>query len=421
MRYIKTYEEVKTINYILSINEGKINEGLIDRIKKMATKGLLTATVMASLMSNPSFAKEYNNMDLNDKNKIENLIKQDSNDILVVDVTNSFSSGKYQLTDSQKSDMINKLKDIENYINKNGGSAFTITIESSESQVDMTNPVTGKPMLDLELSKLRGTSTHEAIKDYLSTLGVMFKVNHVEKRGDIKYDKSEISKMGREKAVNQDKYKKDQYVRIIISKGDFVSACSLSENESGVERSSTDDYKSEKDYDISGQLGNLELQLEPGGVPDRAQLFIDGKLVDDTGYFAVGVTSGDKKAVMYNYIPKYVYELTMIRNQKGSYAVDDTNFSKMNVVHFNSFDELVKYMLIYPNYNWSDGGAETGDYMTKLKSIFNSVKGDFVFYEKVNTPKKLKVVLDGKQSKMSVRVYSPIGKTRYKWTGQCAP
>ena len=57
MRYIKTYEEIKTINYILSVNEGLINEGLIDRLKKMATKGLLTATVMASLMSNPTFEK----------------------------------------------------------------------------------------------------------------------------------------------------------------------------------------------------------------------------------------------------------------------------------------------------------------------------------------------------------------------------
>ena len=75
MRYIKTYEEIKTINYILSVNEGLINEGLIDRLKKMATKGLLTATVMASLMSNPTFANEFKSLPGSEKASIENLVK----------------------------------------------------------------------------------------------------------------------------------------------------------------------------------------------------------------------------------------------------------------------------------------------------------------------------------------------------------
>lgn len=439
MRYIKTYEEIKTINYILSVNEGLINEGLIDRLKKMATKGLLTATVMASLMSNPAFAKEYKEMDSTDKNKIEKLIKQDTSnkdakdfmfdgtggggnpgDSLAVDVTNSFHSGKYILSASEKDDMILKLKDIEAYIKANGGSSFVLTIVSSESQVDMINPETGKPMADLELAKLRANSTYDAIKDYLNNLGVMFKIKYDFKRGDVKYIKSEIKTMGRETAVNQEKYKKDQYVRIVISKGNFKSACSLSDSQSGVTRTQADDYKADNEYDVTGQLGNVEYELEPGGVPDRAQLFIDDQLVDDTGYFAVGISSFDKSAINYNYIPKYIYELTMIRNQKGSLAVDDTKFANIDVVHFDNFQDLVKYMLVDPNYKWQGSGAETGDYMAKLKDIFNLVKGNFVFYKKVTTPPKLKVKLDGTQGKLKVRVYSPIGQTRYKWGGQCS-
>ncbi len=431
MRYIKTYEEIKTINYILSVNENsQINEGLIDRLKNMATKGLLTATVMSTLLSNPTFAKEYKQMDLADKNKIENLIKIDkkednktfdvnkSSDSLAVDVTKSFGSGKYELTDLQKRDMIEKLKDIEEYIKTNGGTSFNITIISSESKVDMINPKTGKPMEDLELAKLRGISTNNAIKDYLSSLGVMFKIKHVEKQGDVEYDKSEINTMGRKAAVNQDKYKKDQFVRIVINKGNFVSACSLGDSQSGVTANAEDDYKFDNVYDISEQVGNIELELAPGGVPDRAQLFIDGKLVDDTGYFAIGVTSVDKNVDNYNYIPKYIYELTMIRNKKGSSAVADTEFSKVDIVHFNNFNEFVKYMLVDPNYKWKEG-AETGEYMLKLKNIFNTVKGNFVFYKKLTEAPKLKSKLTGEQEKMMVRIYSPLGKTKYKWTGQC--
>lgn len=426
MRYIKTYSEIKTINYILSVNENnQLNEGLIDRLKKSAQKGLLTATVMASLMSNPTFAKEYKSLDSNTKGKIENLIKKDDvktekSDSLSVDLTNSFSSGKYKLNDEEKADMIKKLKGIEDYIKKNGSSSFNLTIVSSESKVDMINPDTNKPMAKLELAKLRGKTTYDAVKDYLGTLGVMFKVNHVEKQGDAEYDKSEVNTMGRDNAVNQEKYKKDQFVRIIISKADFISACSLSDSQSGITSGPEVDYKVDKEYDISKQLGDLELELSPGGVPDRAQLFIDGQLVSDTGYFAVGVTSGDKTAVNYNYIPKYIYELTTIRNKKGSLAVDDTKFTNLEVIHFNTYEDLVKHLLVDPNYK-IQGGAETGDYMSKLKSIFNSVKGNFVFYKKLNSNDipKLKVKLNGKQGKMMVRIYSPLGQTKYKWSGQC--
>jgi hypothetical protein len=110
----------------------------------------------------------------------------------------------------------------------------------------------------------------------------------------------------------------------------------------------------------------------------------------------------------------------MIRNQKGSFAVDDTKFANIDVVHFDNFQDLVKYMLVDPNYKWQGSGPETGDYMAKLKDIFNAVKGNFVFYKKVTTPPKLKFKLDGTQGKLKVRVYSPIGQTRYKWGGQCS-
>lgn len=50
MRYIITYEDAKVLNYILSVNENnQINEGLIDRIKEVAEKGLLKANTIKFL------------------------------------------------------------------------------------------------------------------------------------------------------------------------------------------------------------------------------------------------------------------------------------------------------------------------------------------------------------------------------------
>ena len=142
MRYIKTYEEIKTINYILGVNESQqINEGLIDRLKKMATKGLLTATVMASLMSNPTFANEYKSLPGSEKASIENLVKTPTNDVVKdtagreVDITKSFKSGKYSLDELGKEELGKKLLELVDYMNKSGYDSYTFDISASESLV----------------------------------------------------------------------------------------------------------------------------------------------------------------------------------------------------------------------------------------------------------------------------------------------
>ena len=74
MRYLKRYneitllknltkEELECYNYI--IGDTTLNESLssmLDRLKTIGRKTALTATLLTTLMSNPSFSREYNKL-----------------------------------------------------------------------------------------------------------------------------------------------------------------------------------------------------------------------------------------------------------------------------------------------------------------------------------------------------------------------
>ena len=328
MRYIKTYEEIKTINYILSVNESQINEGLIDRLKKMATKGLLTATVMASLMSNPTFAKEYKSLPGSEKTSIENLVKTPTNEIgkdtLVtsfgkeVDITKSFKSGKYTLDPDGKDELEEKLLDLVDYMNKAGYDSYDFDISASESLVP-NKASTG--LKDLELAKKRAETVKKIVEEFLkqhSSPGVDICTDAT--KGGPKWDGKED--------INQQKFVEHQYVKIKIiplNSGNPDNFCGYSYNPTGAIAGSTKTF--DKEWDVTNKYGSGDIILKPGAIPDRIQLYADGQLIGDTGFFADKEHSVTKK-LGFDYVPKTVYELTKLYNAKDA-SVQDTQFSKL--------------------------------------------------------------------------------------------
>lgn len=453
MRYIITYEEVKVLNYILSVNENnQINEGLIDRIKEVAEKGLLKANTIKGLLakgvltagvittllsSSPAFAKEYNSLDTNTKNKIEKLIKVDKTDsdsttqldvppgILKVDFSSNFKSGEYKLSPSDLQDMNSKLQQIKDFVTNSKTKTFKIIIHSSESRVP-------SDYVDLELAKLRAEEALRVIIDY-KTGGIFMKKIDT-KRGDTKWDPVEAQRIGVKKAVNLPKYTKEQYVNVEIIASDFDTPCNWRAAVPGGQiLTSTTDYSITTDFDVTDQIGGGEIILSPGGIPDRVQVLIDGNVIGDSGYFVDNMTSQDVNKSNFNYIPRYVVELTKVANEKGMYAAKDSSQKKLVTKTFNTFEELVDFMLTPEakknGYDAFKTGQDTGEYMKILRNMWGKpgFKGyrTFTFYDtepyKTGTPVKIKFKLNGNNRLVQIKIFSPLGKTDYSCVGACQP
>jgi hypothetical protein len=443
MRYLLNKTELKTLNYILSLNENnQINEGLIDRVKNMAAKGLLTATVVASLMSNPAFAKEYKSLDTNTKNKIEKLIKVDKTDssdsttqlggggpggptpgILKVDFSSNFKSGEYKLSQSDLQDMNGKLQQIKTFVTNSKTKTFKIIIHSSESRVPSDYAY-------LELAKLRAEEALRVIVDYKT--GGIFKKQIDPKQGDTKWDPVEAQRIGIKKAVNLPKYTNEQYVKVEIITLDFDTPCNWTATAPGGQTlTAATDYSITTDFDVTDQIGGGEIILSPGGIPDRVQVLVDGVVVDDSGYFVDNMTSQDANRSNFNYIPRYVVELTKVANEKGMSAVKDSSQKKLITKTFNTFEELVDFMLTPDakknGYDAFKTGQDTGNYMKVLKDMWGKpgFRGyrTFTFYDtdpyKTGTKVKVKFKLNGNNRLVQIKIFSPLGKTDYSCVGSC--
>jgi glutaredoxin-related protein len=66
MKYLLNKQELNTFNDIISINEG--NTSIIDKVKKYASKGLLTISLITALLASPKISAQ-------DKEKIKDLTK----------------------------------------------------------------------------------------------------------------------------------------------------------------------------------------------------------------------------------------------------------------------------------------------------------------------------------------------------------
>lgn len=416
MRYIKTYEEIKTINYILSVNEGLINEGLIDRLKKMATKGLLTATVMASLMSNPTFAKEYKSLPGTEKASIENLVKTPTNEIgkdtLVasfgkeVDITKSFKSGKYTLDPDGKNELEEKLLELVNYMNKAGYDSYDFDISASESLVP-NKKETG--LKDLELAKKRAETVKKVVEEFLKqhkTPGIDICTDAT--KGGPKWDGKED--------INQQKFVEHQYVKIKIiplNSGNPDNFCGFSYNPKGAISGSNKTF--DKEWDVKGKYGSGDIILKPGAIPDRILLYADGQLIGDTGFFS-DKEHKETKDLGFDYVPKTVYELTKLYNAKDV-AVQDTQFSKLKVVTVNSEKELIHLLNPSDPTSWNYNKPDIAP-MDDLIKMFKQGQRQFVIYEK--TPSKISFDLKAMYKKVKLVVYSNIKKSQYSIKVKCS-
>jgi hypothetical protein len=412
MRYIKTYEEIKTINYILGVNESQqINEGLIDRLKKMATKGLLTATVMASLMTNPTFANEYKSLPGSEKASIENLVKTPTSEVArdtlgkEVDITKSFKSGKYNLDEVGKEELGKKLLELIDYMNKAGYDSYTFEISASESLVPNKST---SGLKDLELAQKRADEVKTYVDGFLKqhkTPGIILSSDVT--KGGPKWDGKED--------VNQEKFTEHQFVKIKIvpltaNPNDF---CGFSYDPGGAIAGSNKTF--DKEWDVTDKYGSGDIILKPGSIPDRIQLYADGQLIGDTGFFSDKEHSVTKK-LGFDYVPKTVYELTKLYNAKDA-SVQDTQFSKLKVVTINSEKELIN--LLNPNNptSWNTNNPDIAP-MDDLIQMFKNGQTKFVIYEK--TPSKISFDLKGMYGKVKLVVYSNIKKSQYSIKVKCS-
>ena len=455
MKYINTYEETKILNYILSVNENnQINEGLVDRIKEVAEKGLLkvntikdllakgvlTAGIITTLLSSsPAFAKEYNKLDSSDKNKTEKFVKVDKVDhsdttthlggpggppnSLKIDFTSNFKSGEYKLSSSDLQKMTDKLEQIKKFVSSSKSKTFKLIINSSESRVP-------SQYKDLELATLRAEEALKVISDY--NTGGIFKHSIYPVRGETAWDPIEAKKIGMKKAVNLPKYTKEQSVSIEIWAIDFDTPCNWTATAPGGKTlTSATDYSITTDFDVTDQVGGGEIILSPGGIPDRVQVLIDGQVVGDSGYFVDNMTSQDSNKSNFNYIPRYVAELTKVAHEKGISAVRDSAAKKLITKTFTSFEELVDFMLTpeakAKGYDAFKSGQDTGDYMETLRDMWGKpgFRGyrTFTFYDTdpytTKTPVKVKFKLNGHNRVVQIKIFSPLGKTDYSCVGDC--
>jgi mRNA-degrading endonuclease RelE of RelBE toxin-antitoxin system len=404
---------------------------------------LLTTICISLLSSSPAFAKEYNKLDSSDKNKTEKFVKVDKTDssdtttsfggsggtpdILSIDFSSNFSSGQYILTDTEKQQIKDKLVKVNDFIKNTGKNSFLLTINSSESQVP-------SKFAEGELAKLRAAEVQKVISEFLLTnTSAVFKIVIKDQVGSTKFDRSEANKIGMKKAVNLKKYTDEQSVGIQLSTADFDTPCSWNlKSPKGTTLTSSTDYSITTTFDVTDQVGAGDLVLSPGGIPDRAELWIDGQLVGDTGYFVNNMTSQDRNSKYFTYIPRYVAELTKVSNEKGMFAVKDSSEKQLITKTFTTFEELVDFMLTPEakknGYDVFKSGLDTGDYMEVLKDMWGrpGYRGvrTFTFYDKdpyeKGTQVKLKFKLNGHNKRVDVRIFSPLGKTDYSCVGHCA-
>jgi hypothetical protein len=456
-----TESELENYFYIIeSLNEN-VNEGLVDRLKEVVSKGVLTTAMFSMLMSNPSFAKEYNSLPQSEKTAIENTVSKNGKGIQYLNVGDNFGSGEYNLSNKQKLDIKAQLKDLLDKAEKSK-TYFILTVESSESNVPNKDISTKKYLDKGEISKRRAAAVQEILREFVKenekTYSSLFVINPVntnpvedsEKAG---WDKKAVAKMTKSEVlalVNNEKYTKHQFVRIAVERGEesAQTPCNMDKEVEGEEAKADVNYISLRTlpvFPVKNSYGSGGVILNSGEIPDRIVLVADnendpkknplevGKVIGDSGYKA----SWEHRTLTdWKYIPAHILKLTKLRNEKSS-ATMDTKFFKAIIkkkgVDFTTFESLVELMLKNKSYDYKNkrGSDEVGSLSTgkgplqELKNMYDNGQEEFMFYE-VNggseqSPNNsvLEYTLDGSYSSITVIVYSPLGRTHYKMYGLC--
>ena len=169
-------EEKSVMDYILGegITEADGQEILNRFLKvlKSTKRGVITATVMASLMSNVAFSSAVQQAPENVKSQITQImntgggngeVKQSSESELMINFSNNFESGTF---DIDPNEVYAKLGELKEFF-ANNGTSFKIKILASESQV----PNQGNFKIG-DLAKKRASIMSSLVKNYLEKNGI---------------------------------------------------------------------------------------------------------------------------------------------------------------------------------------------------------------------------------------------------------
>lgn len=405
-------EERKSYNYILGItsdNYENLSESafsnIMDKVKTVAKKGVLTATLFASLMNTPAFSQQYNSLSPNEKTEIMKLVdnsggkegevRYDANDVLTVDLGSYFKSGKYKLSESDKEDMLKNLTKVKEFISKNGGDV-TVTIISSESRVPNKDAETGDRLDKGELAKKRLQTTQSLLSEFLGDVDIKqeVKIGGPEYKGD---------------DVNQSKYSDHQFVKLRLTVNKDI--WSFKKVEKGAQATKENGYVG-AEYKFEAKRGSGVINLSPGSIPDRCKVFVDGKEIGDTGFFADKQHSYSE----FKYVPLYVLSLTKMYNEDpNSEAIEG-----VRVVTVNSVEELKDLILKDKSYDINKDKktrAEINESYKELLSMVSTGKPvKIALYEMES--KGISITLSDENKEVVVKVYSPVRNTEFSISTQ---
>jgi len=370
--------------------------------------------------------KQTWNINEDEKNRILNLhetatkklylIKEDVTEPIKFNISNSFPSGKYQLTNTTEID--NAISKINEFLKTGKGSFNTIVINSSESKV----PNKGVGLKPGDLSKLRASEVEKYIKSKLGDK-ISVKINDLGAQGP---------EWNSSKGSNNPEYTKYQYVTLSLS----AEKCKFDIKYEGVQGSQVNNYIAilpPKYKNVLSDKGKLSFYT--GTMPDRLIVTDTQKQITlDTGYVSTELYMDDK----INYIPAWVDSLTKIYNQKspavsGSKIITKTVSSVEELISLIFKDEKVKKIILdLVNKKNIDKllavlnqYSNTGEVSLGFKNLldqFNSGVREFVLYEKRNSPYEL--IYDASKGNNLFFVYAPIGgkgmgSTGFKIEGGC--
>ena len=424
-----TESELADYLYVVGGLNENVNEGVLDRLKDIAKKGVLTASVLSTLMGNPTFAKEYKSLPGEEKAKIEQMVsppkgEKETSNKLLIKVGEYFKSGRYKVDADGVKRINTKLAEMTQFFKDNEETSFTVKIIASESTLSNKDAETGKPLPQKELARLRATEMEKIYKTFAESQ---------EKFPDVKLVKA-APIVGKE---TKD-FEKDQYVNIEISvNGSGKTLCNNINSEAAGQADASTQYvsigfdkatKKFKKIDATDMYGSGKIIITPGSVPDRLVLIADGTVIGDTGYF---VDRDPNKYREFKYVPSYVAGLTNLR-VSGAEAGKDSPTKSLMKKTFKSFDDLLEFMLAdkykktaTKSYDWTkENRGEIGakeavitnpkvskSPIQQLKDLWEANNNqEFIFYDLTpNHPLEYKLV--GQYKTMEYRVYSPLGNT----------
>lgn len=404
-------EERKAYNYILGItNENYENlsesafSNIMDKIKSVAKKGVLTATLFSTLMNTPAFSQQYTSLSPSEKTEIQQMVKKggdekvaryEDNETMTIDLGSYFKSGQYKLSDGDKTEILNKINPVKEFIKKNGGDV-KITIISSESRVPNKDAETGDRLGKGELAKKRLETAQSILSNVLGDVNIKhdIKIGGPEYKGD---------------DVNQEKYSDYQYVKLKISVNKDV--WSFKKVERGSQATKESGYVG-AEYKFEASKGSGVINLKPGSIPDRCKVFVDGKEVGDTGFFA----DENHKYSEFNYVPLYVLSLTKMYNENpNSEAIEG-----VKVVTVNSVEELNNILLKDKSYDINKDKRTRSEINSSYKELISMVSSGkpikIALYEM--SGKGINLTLTDSDKEVKVKVYSPVNNTEFSVSAQ---